>query len=175
VKDIVKYGIILATVAAISAAALSLTYVLTAPRIAQLKAEETRQALKEVLPEADSYKVGEKTIDGEIISYFIGRSGKNEVGRAVMVAPGGYAGPIEMLVGIDSNGTVRGVKILALIETPGLGLNASDSEFLSQFRGKTIDDKLKAKSDIDAITGATVTSQAAADGVREALEIFKKL
>lgn len=174
-KDIAKLGIFLMIVAGIAAAALSTTYILCAPKIEEQKVREREAALTQVLPAATSFKEAQKTVDGIEVSYFQGFSNEKTVGAAIMVSPMGYGGSIEMLVGIDSKGKVSGVKILKSAETPGLGLNADDPRFLLQFKGKSSDDKLKAKLDIQAITGATITTQTIADGVREALRIFKKL
>jgi len=146
-KEIAKLGLILTLVATVAAGALSLTYIMCSPEIEAEKEKALKLAIREILPE-----------------------GK---GRAIAVDPAGYSGPIEMLVGIGDDGRVKGVKILKISETPGLGLNADNSRFLSQFKGKTVDDKLKAKFDVQAITGATITTQAVADGVREALEEFR--
>ena len=99
-------------------------------------------------------------------------------GTPVEVIIKGYGGDINLLVGVDQKGTVSGVKILSMLETPGLGALASGSgnlkghpfSFLGQFIGKSIRDKLKAKDDVVAITGATITSQAVADGVLKVLQ-----
>jgi len=174
-KESFRLSVFLMIVAAVSAAALSGTYILTAPKIEAEKIKETRLALKEVLPKADSFEEAQKVIDNSLVTYYTAKLGNKPVGKGIKVSPTGYAGPIEMLVGINNSGVVTGVKVLSLIETPGLGLNATDPEFLSQFKGKTSIDKLKAKYDVDALTGATITSQAVADGVKEALILFKKL
>lgn len=170
-KDIIKLTFVLTVVAVVSAAALSATYILTAPKIAEQKEKETKAALTEVLPKADVYYKKAKNVKGEKIEYFEGKVGDEVVGVVILISPTGYAGPIEMLVGIDTSGTVTGTKILSLIETPGLGLNAKSPAFLSQFKGKTSADKLRAKMDVDALTGATITTQAIADGVREAIKL----
>ena len=80
-----------------------------------------------------------------------------------------------MIVGMNTYGKVTGIKILSMSETPGLGTQANTPEFIGQFLGKTIKSKLKAKQDIDAISGATISTQAVANGVREALILFSKL
>jgi Na+-translocating ferredoxin:NAD+ oxidoreductase RnfG subunit len=54
-------------------------------------------------------------------------------------------------------------------------MKASESKFLRQFMGKTSKSQLKAKKDIDAITGATITSQAVSDGVKQALVKYRSL
>jgi len=170
-KNILKLGVFLMIVAAIAAGALSLTYIYTKPKIEAQNIREINLALKEVLPEAGTFE--EKTKNK--IKYYLGKDGKKSVGLVVTSSSKGYAGPIDMLVGIDLQGRVTGVKILKITETPGLGLNATNPKFLDQFKGKTSEDKLRAKLDIQAITGATITSQAVSNGVKEALEKFYKL
>jgi len=102
-------------------------------------------------------------------------------GESIEVTAKGYGGDIKMLVGINTDGKVTGVKILSMTETPGLGtlatskapLSGKTFTFLGQFIGKTTTDKFKAKDDIVALTGATITSQAIANGIKHALEIYK--
>lgn len=163
IKDIIKLSIFLAVACAIAAGALSVTYVVTKDKIEQQKKAELNLALSsECIP-------GSCTIE-EKKDYFIGFDKKQrKIGYAFRVSPRGYGGAIDMVVGIDTKGRVIGVKILSMNETPGLGMRASESGFLKQFMGKTSTSPLKAKKDIDAITGATITSQAVADGVKQAL------
>lgn len=167
-KDMLYLGIFLAVVSAIAALGLSLTYTVTAEKIAASKTAELNLALKTILPEAGTF---EKKDD----NMFIGADGKKLVGACFRVYPTGYAGKIEMLVGIYAGGKVAGVQILQSSETPGLGLNAASPNFLDQFKGKRAEDDLIAKKDIKALTGATVTSNAVAAGVKEALKKFEKL
>ncbi len=167
IKDMVKLSIFLAVACAIAAAALSGTYVVTRDKIEQQKKAELNLALSsECLP--DSCSIEEKK------DYFVGFDKKQKkIGYAFRVSPRGYGGAIDMVVGIDTKGRVAGVKILSMKETPGLGMKASESAFLMQFTGKTSSSPLKAKKDIDAITGATITSQAVADGVKQALTRYR--
>lgn len=166
-KEIIKLGLFLMIVSGLAALALTGTYLYTAPRIEAQKIIERQMALKEVLPQAESFKeVRTKT---EI--YYLGLNKKGQkVGFVFAVAAKGYAGKIEMLVGIDKSGKVAGVKIENQKETPGLGSQAAEPKFLNQFKGKSSNDALKAKKDIQAITGATITTQAVCEGVREALK-----
>lgn len=165
-KEILYLGIFLALVAAIAGSMLSITYNSTFQRIEDIKAQELRNSLKTIIPEADIF------IEKDTGRY-IGYRGSLEVGEARKAKVKGYASYIELLVGIDKYGKISGTQILYIRETPGLGQNADDQKFLSQFKGKTVDDKLKAKEDVAAIAGATITSQAIADGIRLALEQFK--
>jgi electron transport complex protein RnfG len=164
IKDIIKLSVFLAVACALAAAALSVTYVATKGKIEQQKTAELNFALSnECIPGACSI---ERKKD-----YFIGLNKQNmKIGYAFRVYPKGYGGTIDMVVGIDLKGRVAGIKIISMNETPGLGMKASESKFLRQFTGKTSRSPLKARKDIDAITGATITSQAIADGVKQALK-----
>ena len=141
---ILRLASILAIFCVISAGGLAYVYLFTQPKIERNSRLELEKAKQEVLPE----------------------SGK---GRAISVSPKGYSGPIDMLVGIDPQGKVSGVKILAHRETPGLGANIAKPKFLDQFKGKTMNDPIEPKKDIDAVTGATISSKAVCNGVKEAL------
>jgi electron transport complex protein RnfG len=142
-------GAILAVVCVISAAGLAYVYILTQPRIEQNAKIAMEKSKREVLP----------------------ASGK---GKAIAVSPRGYSGPIDMMVGIDEKGKVSGVKILSHRETPGLGANIVKPQFLGQFKGKSLKDPIEPKKDIDALTGATISSKAACKGVKDALERFQR-
>lgn len=169
IKDIIKLSVFLTIACALAAALLSITYVATADRIQQQQKGEIKVALsRECLPGSRSIK--------EVKDHYIGFDKKGgKVGYAFRIFPKGYGGAIDMVVGIDMKGKIIGIKILSMKETPGLGTQAADHKFLKQFIGKTIKSPLKARKDIDAITGATITSQAVADGVREALRKFKQV
>lgn len=160
-KDIIKMGVFLAVVAAIAAGILAATYTVTAPRIELNKIKEINDALKQIVVNADSFEKEN--------GYYIAKEKGREVARVYLVAPVGYAGPIEMLVGIEDKGQVAGVKIIKISETPGLGLNATNPKFLDQFKDKTAKDPLEPKKDIDALTGATITSKAVCEGVKRTL------
>ena len=164
-KESLKLGLFLAIVSAIAALSLSLTYTITSEKIAKARKAELNQALQTVLPQADSFSEKGQGV-------FLGLKQNKVIGFCAKVGTKGYSGPIEMIVGTDLSGKVTGVQILLMTETPGLGLNASAPSFLNQFIGKTSGNKIMPKDDIVALTGATITSNAVALGVKEALQMF---
>lgn len=95
-----------------------------------------------------------------------------EAGYCVEVQPKGFGGAITMIVGINADSTVAGVKVTGAAETPGLGAKAqSDAEWIAQYKGAAGDGSLKVTKDggtINAITGATITSRAVTLGVNTA-------
>ena len=105
----------------------------------------------------------------------IDKSG-NELGYIVTITDKeAYGGSLQMTVGITTDKTVKGISYLSLSETPGLGMRASEDEFKNQFSNKSVDYfkyvKTGATSDneIDALSGATITTNAVTHGVNGAI------
>lgn len=93
---------------------------------------------------------------------------KGETGFVVETVTAGYAGDITMLIGISKEGTVTGLVVRELSETQGLGANAlTDYEFLAQFLNTQGDAAIG--TNVDALTGATVTSKAITRSVNSAV------
>ena len=93
---------------------------------------------------------------------------KGETGYVIGTTTAGYAGPVSMLIGVSSDGYVTGLQVRDMQETFGLGAQAlSDWEFLRQFLRNEGDAEIG--TNIDAITGATVTSKAIARSVNSAV------
>ncbi|GAB4273370.1 MAG: RnfABCDGE type electron transport complex subunit G [Candidatus Rifleibacteriota bacterium] len=183
-KDMLKMGLFLFAVAAVAGVLLAITENITAPHIAANKKAKLEQARKEVLPQAVSFSQNEIKAENqnETITYSAGfdKDGKIQ-GAVVNVYPKGYAGPIEMVVGLDLTGKITGVKILSQKETPGLGTKLSDPVFMEPFK-KLIASKEKPVfmvkqdgGDVDAITAATISSRAFCRGIRTGLEMFSKI
>ncbi len=94
----------------------------------------------------------------------------NTVGIAFAVDGNGFGGNIRMMVGLDPvTRKLTKVKVLDHLETPGLGARITEQAFLHQFENKSLNDAFTAKNDVDAITGATVSSQAVAATIKAAL------
>ena len=93
----------------------------------------------------------------------------------------GYGGDITILTGIDGSGTVKGVEILKISETAGLGMKAKEPKFIDQFRDRAVTrfayTKTGASADfeIDAISGATITTKAVTNAVNTALAFYGSL
>lgn len=99
------------------------------------------------------------------------------------VAPDGYRGPIELLVAIDREGTLMGVRVLRHNETPGLGdaFETREPEWLDRFEGLSLSNPPPSRwtvrrdgGDFDAFTGATITPRAIVKGVRYTLEYYER-
>ena len=91
-----------------------------------------------------------------------------DFGYVIETVTAGYVGDIRMLIGVNMDGKVTGLVVREMSETAGLGLNAlNDTDFLAQFLNTTGDAEIGAN--VDAITGATVTSKAIARCVNSAV------
>lgn len=178
-KEILIPAVSLLLICAVVTALLGLTNSVTAPQIEKLALETQEAAKKEVLPNAASFSDEKQTEkDGELYPYFEGLSDSGEVlGYVFQTSAKGYGGDIVMMVGVLGDGTVAGVSILSISETAGLGMNAKNEGFLQQFVGKsgTIGVQKNGSSDteIQALTGATITSKAMASAVNQALALYE--
>lgn len=168
-KEIIKLGRYLFIVCAVAGIALAVTNHFTSQKIKKQKEDILSRALKEVLPSA--VKIEEK--DGFVEGFDV----KNElVGYVLKTNAAGYSSQIELLIGVDKNFSVTGIKILYQAETPGLGSKITGKDFLCQFTGlQTAQILLKNDGGkIDAITSATISSRAVTDAVRKRIDEFKK-
>ena len=93
-----------------------------------------------------------------------------EAGTVVRLTTNGFGGAIDLMVGVDNENKVTGVAIISHSETASLGANCTREDFRAQFAGKTGELAVsKDGGDIDALTGATVTSRAVTRAVNAAL------
>ena len=132
------------------------------------------EAMKALLTEADDFIEVEGASEGDVVTMFVAKASGSQMGYVAKVAPNGYGGAIEMLVAFNQEGSVEGIKILSHSETPGFGANAEKPAFSDQFKGKvaplTVTKVAPAETEIQAITGATITSTAITNAVNAAAE-----
>lgn len=181
VKEILIPAVSLFLICIVVTALLALTNSVTAPKIAQLAEDTENNAKKVVLQQAESFseaKTAEK--DGAQYTYYDGLSADGEIiGYVFSTSAKGYGGDIDVMVGVGTDGTVKGVSILSISETAGLGMNAKNEKFLDQFLGKTsgitVTKNSPAENEIQALTGATITSKAVTSAVDTALELYESI
>lgn len=139
----------------ISAGILLCAHICLRAPIAEAAAADHQQMMEALLPGSSTFTqeeyIGEDT---NIVSTY-----KGETGYVVEAVTYGYAGDIKLWVGVDNKGAVTGVMVRDMSETFGLGQRAmSDPVFLAQFLGTK--GNLTVGENVDALTGATVTSKA---------------
>lgn len=174
---ILKLGFILLLITAVTGVILGGVYTLTLEPIRMTRERQKLEAFAATLPGAKDFKTLELNGDAGLVQEVNEGSAEGAViGHNVTVAPKGYSGQIEMIVGVTSGGELKGIKILNHTETPGLGAKAAEPAFAGQFTDKAVPEvkvvKTPPQSDeeIEAISGATITSDAVATGVNAALK-----
>lgn len=172
-KEFIRLSGMLFIITLVAAFVLAGVNAITKEKIAEAEKTSNIQAMKVLFPEADEFK----EINDSINEGF--KEGQS-LGFCVNVSPKGYGGEIKLLVGIDNENKVTGIEVLSHSETPGLGAKSTGESFKSQFKGKETDlsvvkTQTKNSNEVQAITGATVTSRAIADGIREANDMIKEI
>lgn len=193
-KKIVHDALILTAFTLVLGFLLGLVYEITKQPIADANAAAAQEAYKSVFADADSFEA----LDGfdknaateEVIAAGYEDSiddvqvakdaSGSEIGYVVTVtAKDGSQSTITFSVGIQNDGTVNGYSVTSISETPGLGMKVEDEDFYSQFQGKLVDtfsvvkNTPAADNEIEAISGATISSRAVTNGVNAALTYFR--
>lgn len=180
-KGIIKDCLILFVITLIAGAALGVVYEITKEPIAAQEAKKKVEAQQGVFAEADAFDPVEldeavlaavQTNGVTIDEAFDAKAAGAHAGYVVQAtSPNGYGGNITLMVGVTADGTCNGYSLLTINETAGLGMNAKNADWAAQFAGKAVEafevTKLGASADnqIDAISGATITSNAVTEAV----------
>ena len=179
-----RYGLLLGLIALICTAISTAVYLLTKDKIEQVIEQQQRQLLVEVVPQphfdnnllATCKQVS--LVDAPFINkLYIAKKQQNVTAYALQAtAPDGYSGNIVLLIGIEPNGTILGVRTLEHKETPGLGdkIETRISDWIYTFTGKVFrlenEPQWAVKKDgglFDQFTGATITPRAVVNNVRQ--------
>lgn len=194
-NKIVKNTLILTAITVVSGLLLGVVYGVTKEPIAAAQENTKQEAFRAVMADASEFVTYEE-FDAEAASSLLSDNGYTSdsisevavaqdasgetIGYVINVTSSeAYDGELQLSVGIASDGTVKGVEMLSISETAGLGMKADEAEFKDQFKDKNVaqfsytktgeegDDK------IDAISGATITTNAVTNAVNSALVYFQ--
>ena len=190
VGEIIKVGVILFVITAVLAGLLAFVNAKTAPIIEQNSLAAEQEAMKTVMPDAASFEKiegqlseladGSAENDREVTKAFVALDANGEtIGTCVITETTGYDVGIQTVTGVDTDLVVTGVDIISMNETPGLGANADKPEFRAQYEGKSGEIKVvktaAGDDSIQAIAGATKTSNGVTRGVNLALRVAENL
>lgn len=171
-KNIIMPTLILTIISALVAMLLAFTYQITG--IGELGTgltdEELAEYTPQILPEGTTLSLYEYATEGDLLGVYVSEA-KDAV--ALHIQATGYAGkskPIEALIGIDKDGVIQGITIVACQETPGLGSKVQNTEYLKNYQGVS-----GSADEVDTITSATISSKALRNGVNFALQVFEEL
>ncbi len=192
-RDIIKYGLTLMVITVVSSGILSFVYEATEEKRKDILEREKQEALAEVLPASAVFEER----DGYWAGYL--SDARDEVAGYAFIAKGaGYSASIETMVGITTDGKISGIKVLSQQETPGLGARVEEIPpartlagiilrrdekkaegppvpwFQKQFIGRRYGELTP--ENLQAITGATITTEAVMNSVREGIkELLEKV
>ena len=187
-----KDALVLFAITLVSGLCLGFVYDITKGPIEQATIDKNNRTYQEVLAAASTFtevegsveKIAELAASGELagfggVAIESVLEGTDASGPAVgdvinSLSNDSYGGAVKISVGFDADGTITGVGIREINDTPGLGLKAKEPKFKDQYIGKNVDTLVvtktgaSAENEIDAISGATVTSNAVTNAVNTA-------
>lgn len=184
-------AVLLGLVMLAAALAIQLVHDASETSIERARLQHSLNTIEPIIPGAPDNNMATDVIHwqsgrffSEPQSFRIYRARQNGKPGGIVLMPvsvEGYNGPIKMAIGINKDGRISGVTILSHRETPGLGadIDPSRSDWLQQFRGQSLKQPDRSEwklthqgGKFDAISGATVSSAAALDAVRSALQFY---
>ena len=170
-KEMARYGAILALICVVASGLLAAVNKLTGPKIIAAAQSEEQAALKEVMPLADKF-IAIKSDADKVVLYYKAFDHQGKLIGFVFKASGkGYSSVIETLAGIFLDGKISAIKVISLNETPGLGMRVTEDKFTAQFNHQNSLDL----SSVEAITGATISSRAVMNSVMKKAQEIKEL
>ncbi|RST83328.1 RnfABCDGE type electron transport complex subunit G [Blautia sp. SG-772] len=196
-NKIIKDALALTLITLVAGVALGGVYEITKDPIARQEAQAKAEAYEQVFTDAAAFEAVEmddtltKTIRDQLDQEGYKAQSIEEVMRAeeqsgetlgyafTVVTSEGYGGDIRFSMGVQNDGTLNGISILSIGETAGLGMNADTPAFKDQFVGKQVEKLQYTKNgatqddEINAISGATVTTNAMTNGVNAGLCAFR--
>lgn len=196
-NKIIKDALALTLITLVAGVALGGVYEITKDPIAKQEAQAKAEAYEQVFTDAAAFEAVEmddtltKTIRDQLDQEGYKAQSIEEVMRAedqsgetlgyafTVVTSEGYGGDIQFSMGVQNDGTLNGISILSIGETAGLGMSADTPAFKDQFVGKQVEKLQYTKNgatqddEINAISGATVTTNAMTNGVNAGLCAFR--
>ena len=194
-NESIKNTISLTIITLIAGLLLGIVYEITKEPIAAEQQRAKEEAYKAVFAEADSFELvnldiakveanladnGYDVTVNEAMKVF-DKAG-NAAGYVLTVTDHeGYGGDIQFAMGVRSDGTVNGISFLSISETAGLGMKAAEEGFMKQFENKNVEkfqytkNGASVEGDVDAISGATITTNAVVNGVNAGLYYISTL
>lgn len=194
-KKMLHDAFVLLVITLVAGLCLGFVYEVTKEPIAVQKEKTKTKAFLEVFQDAVSFEADESftkekaadvladttltEVDIDEVAKALDGEGKTLGYVITVTSHEGYSGDINFSIGIRVDGTVNGISILSIAETAGLGMKANTDEFKNQFAGVNTQQFTYTKagatadSEIDAISGATITTNAVTNGVNAGLVYFE--
>ena len=162
--------LVLSIIVLVAAVLLAGTNMLTVDRIAEQSLAKADAARRSIMPAAEEFTQLEVASGGPVDDCYLATAAGETIGYTSQITVKGYGGPIEIIVGVDNDGAITAISVGGsdFSETKGLGSRVRDEDFMSQFVG--LADPIDLNKNVDAVSGATISSRAVTDGVNAAVE-----
>lgn len=165
-NEIIKPVLVLVCICLVVTALLAYINSVTSPIIAKAEQEKTQQAMSEVLCEADGFeKLEIGNLPDRVTQVYTATNG---AGYVFMLTTKGYGGDMKLICGMDADGVIEQCKTLSHAETSGLGSKTAEDPYRNQYCGKSAD----TLREVDAITGATISSSAYKNAIEDAFKAY---
>ncbi len=177
-KVYIHYALVLLIITCLACGILAVVNKQTKPVIEKNRAESENNARSQVIEGAVNFeKQTLKISDTENLEYYIAKDPESKVLGYTFIAVGkGYSGELKTMVGVDPEFKIKKILVIQQTETPGLGANCTKPEFNEKFSNLTSGD-LKVDKDggtIKSISGATITTRAVTNSIKNTLEVLQK-
>ncbi len=171
-KTMIRLSFVLAAYASVACVGLAFVNLLTAPRIAAAAEREVNDALRAVVPDATDFEDVTSKVSSGISSVtfdraYVAKADGAAVGMVIQATGATYKSST-ILVSVGMDRRIEAVRFLVNADTPGIGTKTAESPFIDQFASKAVDDAFKTGADVQAISGATISSKAVAVILKEA-------
>lgn len=183
-KELFRLTVVLTIICSLAATTLAIVYNITKDPIAYQQRLKMLKAIKAVQPNYDNepdqefVDITRDNASQANTRFYLTKKGESFTGVVFTVSAVGYGGPIELMLGLNPEGTITGIQVLKHSETPGLGAKITEEKFLQQFPSKSAQNttwKLKKEGgDIDKISGATISPKAVVTALSEGLTLYSK-
>lgn len=165
-KDVIKPIVVLVCICLVVTALLAYINSVTAPIIKKADEKAAEQARMEVLPKADDFELMNVKKLPECVTEVY--KAKNGAGYVFMLSVKGYGGDMKLICSMNSGGEIEQTKTLSHSETSGLGSKTAEDPYRKQYSGKSE----KTVDEVDAVSGATISSNAYIKAVKDALKAY---
>ena len=182
--SIIVPTVVMVIISLVVTLALSVSNLITEPKIAKLTEQNTRETLAKVMP-AEKYAEKSLKYKDETYGYTEATKSGKTLGYIFTVNEKGYGGEITVMVAVNVDCTLKAVEIIdATSETVGLGQKVTEESFLSQFKNiKNKTEKISVnkntynaeKNEIKAVTGATISSKSVTRAVNKVIDLAKSI
>lgn len=172
-NKVLKPIVVLCVICVVVTGALAATNEVTAPIIEAATVAAETAARTELLPDASGFT---QVTDIQVENVSGIYTADNGVGAVVTASAKGYGGDVVVMVAFNSDDTIKAIKVTEQSETKGIGSNVVDNkDYLARYEGLSAAGQLVLNQDVDAYTGATISSRAVITAVNSAIDAYNQI